>query len=61
MISYDDKFFQMQERRYKEIEDKFKLMCSYYLSIMEGDTHIVDDAYSLMKEEGIVDEDGFER
>lgn len=37
----------------------FLLMCGYYLSAMEGDTHRIEDAYALMKEHGIVDEDGF--
>jgi len=38
--------------------EKFEAMCRYYVSLMEGDTHMVDDAYDLMKKEGIVDEDG---
>jgi hypothetical protein len=40
--------------------DKFEQMCRYYLSLMEGDTHMIEDAYTLMKREGIVDEDGFQ-
>lgn len=38
--------------------DLFEEMCVYYLSLMEGDTHMIDDAYALMKREGIVDETG---
>jgi hypothetical protein len=38
----------------------FKRMCGYYCSLMDGDTHHVEDAYALMKEHGIVDEDGEE-
>lgn len=38
----------------------FLEMCRYYLSLMEGDTHLIEDAYALMKEQGVVDEDGFE-
>lgn len=43
-----------------EYEGAFRLMCQYYLSLVEGDTHKIDDAYALMREYGIVDEDGFE-
>ena len=43
-----------------EYEVLFRDMCSYYLSLMEGDTHHIEKAYALMKEHGIVDEDGFE-
>jgi hypothetical protein len=35
-------------------------MCKYYCSLIEGDTHMIDDAYKLMIAEGIVDEGGFE-
>lgn len=38
--------------------EKFETMCRYYVSLIEGDTHLIEDAYVLMKEEGIVDEDG---
>jgi hypothetical protein len=40
--------------------EKFRLMCTYYLSLTAGDTYMVDDAFKFMKEEGIVDEDGEE-
>jgi hypothetical protein len=36
----------------------FEQMCNYYYSLMEGDTHRIDDAYKLMREFGIIDEDG---
>ena len=36
----------------------FHLMCSYYASIMEGDTHRIDDAFKLMAEHNI-DEYGY--
>ena len=38
----------------------FEQMCGYYLSLMDGDTHRIEDAYSLMERHGIVDEDGEE-
>lgn len=38
--------------------DKFELMCEYYLSLVEGDTFMINVAFDLMKEEGIIDEDG---
>lgn len=34
-------------------------MVEYYLSLMEGATHRIGDAYKLMKALGYVDEDGF--
>ena len=34
-------------------------MAGYYISLMEGDTHQIEDAYAFMKERGWVDEDGF--
>jgi len=40
-------------------QENFDLMCKYYLSSMEGDTYLVDEAYDLLKREGKVDEDGF--
>jgi hypothetical protein len=51
-----------REEGYVEVTDreKFEQMCRYYISLVEGDTHMVDDAYALMKAEGIVDEDGFQ-
>lgn len=36
--------------------EKFRLMCHYYLSLMEGDTHRIEDAMKLMRKEGIIDE-----
>lgn len=41
-------------------EAMFRDMCHYYLSLIEGDTHMVDDAFKLMRSANIVDEDGFE-
>lgn len=38
----------------------FESMCTYYLSLTDGDTHYVENAFDLMREHGIVDEDGFE-
>lgn len=43
-----------------EYEYLFKKMCHYYLSLTEGDDYLIDDAFALMREHGIVDEDGFE-
>lgn len=43
--------------RYKDL---FKQMCHYYCSLIEGDDLYVEDAYKLMHEHGITDEDGFE-
>jgi hypothetical protein len=37
-----------------------RLMATYYLSIMEGDTHMVEDAYAFMHKWGFTDKDGFE-
>ena len=47
----------MSEPDYKEL---FKRMCSYYCSLMDGDTHQIECAYDLMKKHNIVDEDGEE-
>lgn len=61
----DDLFMKAVDKALKkagaaaEYEYLFKKMCEYYLSLTEGDTHLVDDAYDLMREYGIVDEDGF--
>ena len=41
-------------------KDLFKRMCSYYISLMEGDTLYTEEAYKLMEAHGIVDEDGEE-
>ena len=38
----------------------FRLLARYFLSVMEGDTHLVEDAYKLLHQYGITDEDGFE-
>ena len=43
-----------------DYKDLFKQMCSYYCSLMEGDTHLVEDAYALMRKHNIVDENGEE-
>jgi hypothetical protein len=45
----------MEAKKYK---DAFHEMCSYYYSLMEGDTHRIGDASKLMREFGIIDEDG---
>jgi hypothetical protein len=37
--------------------EKFIRMCGYYMSLMEGDTHQIGDAFKLMREEGILDKD----
>lgn len=34
----------------------FELMCNYYMSLMEGDTHLVEDAFTLMQQHGIINE-----
>jgi hypothetical protein len=38
--------------------DLFELMCYYYNSLFDGDTHLVEEAVKLMQKEGLVDEDG---
>jgi len=38
--------------------DKFEQMCAYYMSLMDGDTHRIEDAFDLMKKEKVIDEDG---
>ena len=35
-------------------------LARYYISVMEGDTHMIDDAYALLFKMGYTDEDGFE-
>jgi len=42
-----------------DIYQDFRKLARYYLSIMEGDTHLVEDAYKLLKAYDIVDDDGF--
>ena len=41
-----------------EYKYAFEQMCNYYYSLMEGDTHRIGDAHDLMREFGIIDEDG---
>jgi hypothetical protein len=43
----------MTEPDYKDL---FRRMCGYYLSLMDGDTHQIGDAYALMKKHNVVDE-----
>ena len=45
------------ETNYKHL---FFRMCYFYLSLTAGDTHNIDEAFALMREHGVVDEDGFE-
>ena len=49
----------MKIREGYDYADAFALMCQYYLSLMDGDDHMVDEAFTLMRKHGIVDEDGF--
>lgn len=42
----------------KKYKDAFEQMCRYYMSLMEGDTHRIGGAHKLMREFGIIDEDG---
>jgi hypothetical protein len=39
-------------------KDAFEQMCSYYVSLMEGDDIYVEDAHKLMRKFSIIDEDG---
>ena len=56
LAEYKNAFNEMCElTKYK---DAFHEMCRYYMSLMEGDTHRIGDAHKLMREFGIVDEDG---
>jgi hypothetical protein len=45
---------------YWEVVSALEDMVGHYLSLFEGDTHQIEDAYKLMKKLGYVDEDGFE-
>ncbi len=40
------------------IMDDFKLLAHYYMSLMEGDTHKIEDAMELLREYNFIDEDG---
>ena len=42
----------------KKYKDAFEEMCHCYYSLMEGDTHNIEDATRIMREFGIIDEDG---
>jgi hypothetical protein len=42
----------------EDTDKDFKLLAYYYLSLMEGDTHLIEDAYELLRNHGIVDENG---
>ena len=42
----------------KKYKYAFGQMCYYYYSLMEGDTHNIEDATRIMREFGIIDEDG---
>ena len=39
-------------------KNAFEEMCSYYMSLMDGDTHRIEDAHKLMREFSIIDENG---
>lgn len=39
------------------MNDAFRLLASYYMSLMEGDTHKIDDAFELLRKHGFLDED----
>jgi len=41
-------------------EARYRRMAKYFLMDMEGDTHHIESAYAMLREDGIVDEDGFE-
>jgi hypothetical protein len=43
----------------KKYKDAFEQMCRYYYSLTEGDDLYVEDANKLMREFGLVDEEGF--
>jgi hypothetical protein len=45
--------------RFTDMENDFRLLAQYFLSVMEGDDYLIDDAYALLRKHGIVDEDGF--
>jgi flagellar basal body rod protein FlgG len=40
-------------------EQKYKQMAYYFIQLTEGDTYMMDDAFDLMRKDGLVDEDGF--
>ena len=42
----------------KKYKDAFEQMCHYYGSLMQGDTHNIENAYKLMREFNIIDEGG---
>ena len=42
-----------------QYKQAFYSMCNYFLSHMEGDDLYTEEAYKLMREHGIVDENGF--
>lgn len=50
-----------QTERMDRLEDDFAHLARVFLSLVEGDTHLLDDAYEILKRRGIVDEDGFEQ
>jgi len=37
--------------------EKLELMGRYFMSLMEGDTHMIDEALELLETEGIIDAD----
>lgn len=37
----------------------FKRLADYFFSVMEGDTHLIEDAYTLLKKYNLCDADGF--
>ena len=57
LAEYKNAFYEMCElTKYK---DAFEKMCRYYYSLMEGDDYLVENANKLMREFGLVDEEGF--
>ena len=40
-------------------KEKYVKMAVYFNGLMEGDDWMIEDAYKMMKEDGLVDEDGF--
>ena len=44
---------------YELLKSDFLRLADCWLSVMEGDTYLIDDAYEILKRRKVVNEEGF--
>lgn len=50
----------MNDIKSNTLAEDFNLLSRVFLSVMDGDTHRIEDGYEVLRKYNIVDEDGFE-